>query len=272
MNDLLNPTKSINVILFVMVLFILLSDRALAIIGGEEAMEGEQEWVVGIALADEPNGYFAQFCGGTLIHPEWILTAAHCTLDEDDIPFLSTDLDILVGRTILNSNDGQRVPVSKIIRHPGFELLTYNNDIALLRLSRPATSETISLVGAQSLFSSPITDFAKVYGWGTDDSGYGANALNKATLSIISQQDCETIYREFGILISNNMLCAGLAQGGIDSCVGDSGGPLIRYNNGKSVQVGIVSWGLECGAAGLYGVYTNVVNYNSWIYFQISSH
>ena len=265
MSNLLNCTKLIVISFIATVIFIMTPTSAFAIVGGEEAVAGQQNWMVAITLADESNGYYAQFCGGTLIDSEWVLTAAHCTIDENNVPFAANDLDVIIGRTKLSSQNGQRISVAQIVRHPSFDLSTYNNDIALFRLSSPVTGEFVRLADAKT-----TADAATVFGWGMTESGFATDTLKKAELALVTRNECQNAYTDYGINISNNMVCAGFAQGGIDSCVGDSGGPLVSEVNGQAVQVGLVSWGLECGAAGLYGVYTNVAQYNTWIAFQMN--
>uniref|UniRef100_A0A3Q0RZ51 trypsin n=1 Tax=Amphilophus citrinellus TaxID=61819 RepID=A0A3Q0RZ51_AMPCI len=65
--------------------------------------------------------------------------------------------------------------------------------------------------------------------------------------------------------LTNNMFCAGIPEGGKDSCQGDSGSPFTLTENGRHWAAGIVSWGVECGRRGTYGVYTRVANYLDWI-------
>lgn len=258
-------TKCLIAALFVSVIMMILPTPLYAIVGGEEAVAGEQNWMVAIALAQEDNGYYAQFCGGTLIDSKWILTAAHCTFNEGNVPFIPAELDVLVARTKLSSSAGLRVAVTQIIRHPAFNLTTYENDLALLQLSQNVEGEMIPLAVSHT------AKVATVLGWGMTEQGTAADVLHEVTLPLVSQDGCQNAFREYGVTLNENVVCAGRSQGGADSCIGDSGGPLVQLDDrGKRVQVGVVSWGLECGAPGLFGVYTDVTRYGNWIAFQLA--
>ena len=255
-------------LLWGLVLFLLTGKPAYAIVGGVEATPGDQRWTVGVALAKEPNGYYAQFCGASLIAADWVLTAAHCTYDDDGYPFAPEDLDVLIGRHALDKSTGERIRVARIIRHPAFVAETFDADLALLHLSESSQGETIQ-IGTRS--ERNLADVATVFGWGISDDGSPVNNLRQVSMPLVSQQDCRSVYTSYGRVISANMLCAGFAQGGKDACNGDSGGPLAIQNpqSGEWRQLGIVSWGEGCGYANLYGVYTNLGAYRLWIHFQM---
>ena len=262
-----NATTTLNriatIIITAIVLFIATPDKAFAIINGDDAVAGEQGWMVAVALADETDGYMAQFCGGTLIANNWVLTAAHCTYDMNGEEFNAADLDVIIGRNTLSSNNGERIAVSQIVRHTGFTFNTYNNDIALLKLEVATDAPVVTLATAVS------SESATVFGWGVTENGSGAESLRTVDLPMVSKTDCATAYAAYGRTISNNMICAGFANGGQDACTGDSGGPLMTEQNGEMVQSGIVSWGEGCAQAGAFGVYTNVANYATWMSIQM---
>ena len=261
--------KRIAIALFCTIMLLAVnSNDAFAIIGGERATDGEETWMVGVVLADVQNGYYAQFCGGTLIDAHWVLTAAHCTYNEQGQLFSANELEIVVNRNRLSSHSGERIAVKQIIRHPGFDGYTYNIDLALLELAEPSTGTPVQITNAEMADGQT----AYVYGWGVSDRGRAVDGLRKVEMPIVNRQDCDVAYEAYDRSVNTNMLCVGYATGGKDACTGDSGGPLIvqNYWTGEWTQHGIVSWGEGCAEAGAYGVYTNLARFKSWIDFQVT--
>ncbi|MGB0383728.1 MAG: trypsin-like serine protease, partial [Ardenticatenaceae bacterium] len=231
------------------------------IVGGEEAEEGAWPWMA--ALVD-PNGG-GQFCGASLIDSEWVLTAAHCV--EDSSP---EDLDVVLGRHDLDSSQGEQIDVSQIIVHPDYDADTNDSDIALLRLATPSSQQAISIVGPSdsNLFAAGI--MSTITGWGaTEQGGAGSNVLLQVSVPIVSHETCNAPEAYNG-QITDNMLCAGVADGGQDSCQGDSGGPLVVPNGDGWMQAGVVSWGDGCAQPNKYGVYAHVASAKQWIDAQMS--
>lgn len=259
--------------------------RTPTIIGGEEATPGAWPWQVALMYASVANGFDAQFCGGSLLYPDVVVTAAHCVDGE-----LASLLDVAVGRHTLSSNEGERIPANEILIHPGWDPNTYDNDIALVRLSRRAvltdTVGMVRLLGLQesnSALAAPGT-MATVTGWGaraTGDAGPDyADALHQASLPLISHETCSFAMDLFSSVnagetgwVTENMVCAGVPEGGIDTCSGDSGGPLVVPDGDSGwVQAGITSWGEGCAEPGLPGIYTKVENYGSWVMATTNSY
>jgi hypothetical protein len=225
--------------------------------GKTEATPGEQPWMV--ALVEEGfDAYEGTFCGGTLIAPQWILTAAHCIED-----MRAAEVDAVVGRHKLSTNQGERIDATHLIMHPDYDEF---HDIALIHLETPATAgQTIPIVTAATEYLDDAPTEARVTGWGLvpelgleffPDNLYGVN------LPITSDAECKATY---GRDVDSTVICAGLIGGGADACDGDSGGPLIVPDGDGWAVAGVVSWGDACGMEGGYGVYTRVAWYDTWI-------
>ena len=246
------------------------------VIGGTAAGPGDSAYTVALlkrstvedhSPASEAN-YKAQYCGGSLIAPDWVLTAAHCVDPSIGAPYKPEDILILEGTHTLASGGNLR-PVTRILRHFSYESDDINNDLALLKLGENAPAVTIDLLTtAAPLGSDPDDPNATVSGWGDTDNGSDRDfpyVLQEAHVPIISQSDCEDAYDNpllpnfLQIDITSKMLCAGYADVEKDSCQGDSGGPLVVLNpdnSGSNVQVGVVSFGEGCATEDSYGVYT----------------
>ncbi len=248
------------------------------IVGGQEADPGEWPWQVAL-ITPGRNPYEGQFCGGSMIEPGWVLTAAHCVDHEDE-----GRVDVAAGIFDLRVPEAgfERRSVAEIIVHPGWNPNTNDNDMALLRLSSPipfrgASGGMLPITGIQ--LPSPtvgalVGENATVTGWGNTlgqpnpgGTSY-PDRLHEVSVPVISNADCNQSYGD----ITDNMLCAGVPQGGIDSCQGDSGGPLVYFNDaaGRWEQAGVVSFGTGCAAPGFPGVYARVSRYISWIEGEIT--
>ena len=231
------------------------------IVGGEEAVPGDWPWMAALVYRGM-DSYWGQFCGGTLIAPEWVVTAAHCTEGSD-----ASEIDVVVGRHNLTNRDGERIEVDLIIQHRNYDPTTTDSDISLLHLVSPTNQEVIS--GIVPAFDTerltvPFTE-ATIIGWG-DTTGFGnyTDVLMQATVQILPPLFGR---RAYGNDFTINMLAAGYGRGGKDTCSGDSGGPLVVLNAAGTdwVLAGITSWGIGCALPGLPGVYTKVERFASWI-------
>ena len=251
------------------------------IIGGTPATPGQYPWQVALESAYIPeDNWSQQFCGGTLINQQWVLTAAHCAANYTVAASAlkgANSLDILVGTQNLNCATGctgRRYTVSAVVINPNYNPQTLDNDLALLKLSTPVSPATTALtpLPADSASDAAATP-ATVIGWGTTDSA--ANPPNSSypyqlmavQVPIVDQATCSGDYLSASFNITGNMICAGVAKGGEDACQGDSGGPLLVEDSQSNVyQAGIVSTGNGCAQPNFPGVYTRVKNYTStWI-------
>ena len=222
------------------------------IINGEKASSGEWPWMAG--LVDGPDNYLNLFCGGVLIASKWLLTAAHCVTDP---PF-----EILLGVTNL-SDKGTRIGVSRIYIHP--EYFNSNGmavpDLALIELESEAAFEPIELYqGPDSLEGVMGT----IIGWGSlrPNGTQFPIDLMQADVPIVSHDECNDAYDG---IITEYELCAGYSEGGVDSCSGDSGGPIMIFQNNTWKLAGITAWGEGCARPGYYGVYTRISRLLDWI-------
>lgn len=271
--------RSFVALVLLMSTILLLAGLALAapddpsIVGGQEANPGEWPWQV--ALVNKgPDLYNGQFCGGSLIHREWVLTAAHCVDDRT-----AAQLDVVAGIHDLDNPDPNfvRSTLTEIIVHPGWNTDTNDNDIALLHLTtpideRPAGGPTLPIAHVDLVADTvgPLAGvMSTVTGWGnTLPNPPGGTSypdrLQMVSLPIITNAACNTAY---GGDITDNMLCAAEVGGGKDSCQGDSGGPLVVFDGGQSrwEQAGVVSFGIGCADPDFPGVYARVSRYISWI-------
>ncbi|GAB4211003.1 MAG: hypothetical protein OHK0012_02660 [Synechococcales cyanobacterium] len=235
------------------------------IVGGQPAPDGAYPAMVSLQ-AQRPDGSFFPFCGGTLIAPTWVLTAAHClVLDNGVVP---PDV-VLIGTNTLNSG-GTRINVTEAIVFPQYRVGTageLTEDVALLKLEQPASQPPTTLItqAQQPTLTTPGTP-AVATGWGnTTEGGTAPNALQEVTIPLISDAQCQQNYQGIYSLVGEAMICAGVPQGGIDACQGDSGGPLFVDTTSGKVQVGITSFGVGCARPNRPGVYTEVATYTNWI-------
>ena len=221
------------------------------IVGGENAAEGVHPFQVGLMYKFYEDNFQAQFCGGSLVAERFVVTAAHCS-DRISNP---NQVQVLVGTRQLDDGSGRRIDVARVIRHPSYNSDTYDYDVAVWELATPVTGiEFATLASTQP--TAPGTNL-RVTGWGT------LNDLPKPDYPTALQQVdvpfVPTVRGRCRVLegITPRMLCAG--EAGVDSCRGDSGGPLtINRGSGYTELVGIVSWGPICAAQDYPGVYVNV--------------
>ncbi len=242
-----------------------------AIIGGDVAADGAWPWQA--ALWDNAGSSWYG-CGGSLIAPGWVLTAAHCVADAGGVVQVpAAALSVVLGVNDLTKvGEGQRIQVTQVIANPQFSVVTpFDADVALLRLAHPAAlNAKVQVVPLVTPFDGGLYAPERpvvVTGWGTRTAGRPdyPDRLVQVEVPIVEQNTCRFAYAASGAVVNSNMLCAGLAQGGKDSCQGDSGGPLVVRAGSGWKQAGIVSWGNGCAEPGLPGIYTRLVNFLQYV-------
>ncbi|MFE5630069.1 S1 family serine peptidase [Streptomyces sp. NPDC056543] len=230
------------------------------VVGGQPAQIADAPWAVALSSRDRFGGTRAgQFCGGAVVAPTRVLTAAHC-LGRDVLggePWELADFKVIAGRSALSGTGGREVRVTGTWISPDYDPTANANDLAVLTLANPLPdSYVITPARAGDPAEAPGTA-ADVYGWGdTTGNGTYASALRAARVQVLPDAACERAYPSgFGTAYrAGTMLCAGDPQGGKDACQGDSGGPLVAGGR----LIGLVSWGSGCGQAENPGVYTRV--------------
>lgn len=251
------------------------------VFGGQPVPIGTYPFVVSIGAKDRVGIRRAHFCGGSLIAPSYVLTAAHCAVD------LSLEnLELIIGRTDLNSTEGERRGVSSITIHPGYDnAATNTNDVALFRLTEPVTTvQPIALIGlGDQTYDQPNTPLT-IAGWGdirewtgySADEGVYPDQMQERVISVVSDEECDKQWRGK----KKKKKKKGNSNSGITEEVvicttagvygyGDSGGPAFVSRAGGYVQITLVSggdsfqgpdYGPQLSAPPIHDFITSVIN------------
>ncbi|MFF6997338.1 trypsin-like serine protease [Streptomyces sp. NPDC008313] len=243
------------------------------IIGGSETTITSAPWMAQLWYFDDrgttdEGDDLGFFCGGAVVSPTKILTAAHCVKGYDwhangAIVTNSSQLPTTDASGDTDLHGGTVSGVWRQWNHPSYSASTIDNDIAVLTLPNPVTAKPIRMTTSTDTASYASGTQAKVYGWGrtTSTSEDVSETLKTATLPVQSDSTCAGAYGSD--FVKGHMVCAGTPATGSDTgttsaCNGDSGGPLVVGGR----IVGVVSWGVEdCVEAGAYSVFSKVSTY-----------
>src|SRR5215213_4821082 len=173
-----------------------------AVTGGRPATEA-YPWQA--ALADDGG----QFCGGSLVRPDWVLTAAHCADGED-----AAKLKVILGRHKLSSSDGEEIQVAQIVVNEQYASdENGGHDVALLRLDRPSAAVPVRIVSTGEAALWAAGKPARVIGWGSSVFlvGPGSDDLQEVDVPMVSDEDCDTSYNALSpyVFDPETMVCAG---------------------------------------------------------------
>ncbi|XP_051507527.1 tissue-type plasminogen activator-like isoform X2 [Myxocyprinus asiaticus] len=240
------------------------------IIGGVRSTVESHPWIAAIFYGEKFT------CGGSLIAPCWVLTAAHCFTSGMNTK--TNKYSVYLGRNAINESNPikeQQFTVSKLVVHEGFNYKTQNftHDIALLKIvgrngkcaSKTSSVRTVCLPPSRVML--PPGTYCEILGYGRHEKdGFEySKHLKQAQVKLISQRDCVNYYNKQEDNVNEHMFCGAGESWKEDACQGDSGGPLLCEVNNIMFQFGIISWGDKCAEEFKPGVYTKVTNFNQWI-------
>lgn len=238
------------------------------IVGGSEVSIVKYPWQVSLRNVKYGGRHF---CGGSLLNTRFVLTAAHCVVDEQ-----AADLSVVLGSTRSHTMNRQarKVGVKRLLPHQKYSPSVLNDDIALIELQEEVSEATkldfpfirgVCLPKANEEFEGSST----VTGWGrVSEGGSSSDPLRAVDVDLMTDELCRKFYGRRKII--DGMLCAGFKEGGKDACQGDSGGPLVKAIDNRYLLIGVVSWGHGCARPNLPGVYTQVSRYVDWIEHMVS--
>ena len=273
------------------------------VVGGEPTTTREYPWQVALAEhqdleAGEQSAFDRHFCGGSLVAPDIVITAAHCVYDtgpaafplagctiEGGYAFPPSEFSVIAGRTALSSTKGEEIDVEEIWyfvegpdgkpvpeaqtskgkSEPRYDCMSWTWDVVFLELEHGAKARTIKLAGRRERETWVPGSPTRVTGWGlTSDTGEKSDQLRQTLVPVVEDDYCSSGMGYGPQFNPETMLCAGPLEGGRDSCSFDSGGGLTAPigNKGRRRLVGSVSFGFgpTCARPGKPGGYARLAD------------
>ena len=242
---------------------LVLAAPAQAVVGGKPVPDGQFGYVANVRIM----GAFG--CTGTLIAPQWVMTAGHCgsatgSLSQGMVPspvaWPPQAYSIVLGTTHADGQGGETHDVTDVVVEPDYIVTNGDgNDVTLMKLDTPAKVGPMKIAAVGERPSWAPGKLVTIAGFGATkpDGSDMPDTMQYAQVPIVADQDCAKAYGD-GSFDATTMVCAGYPQGGTDTCNGDSGGPLLAPIPGGFHLAGATSFGEGCAEAGKPGVYARV--------------
>jgi secreted trypsin-like serine protease len=232
------------------------------VVGGGDVSISDVPWQVLFIIDD------AIVCGGSLVSPTQIVSAAHCFTDQP-----LGDIRAWAGVTNMSDrSNASLLSIKSITSHPEHDPTTYANDIALVKLSAPVPARlgatTIGLPVKQDAATWPAAGTtATISGWGETDPSQlvASDPLQAGTVQVLASPSDATCGAYGALYLPTEQVCAGQPNGAVDACEGDSGGPLTVFVKGEPLLAGISSTGFGCATEGYPGLYVRTTSYLDWL-------
>ncbi|XP_033018370.1 acrosin-like [Lacerta agilis] len=246
------------------------SHNLLRVVGGSNVLPGTWPWMVSFQVLTREG--FSSFCGGSLISPRWVLSAAHCFQKPKEIPWVRLSIG-----AISISNPGpnaQRRSIKRLVNHKLYKHDSYgkvHNDVSLVELNEPVNCTDYIQPACLPDDSVEVSLLSHCYvsGFGIMDpkTGNMPDIMQEGSVDLIPKATCSRRDWWSSKILKEN-ICVGRLEGGVATCKGDSGGPLMcrEKRSERYWVVGVTSWGpSSCGQAKKPGVFTSTQLYLDWI-------